>query len=51
MIHVGLHSVVTYHKKFGGQNLKNKIFFAECPQKTLGKKFFAECRPSALGKG
>jgi hypothetical protein len=24
MVHVGLHSVGTYHKKFGGQNLKNK---------------------------
>jgi hypothetical protein len=35
MVHVGLHSVGTYHKKFGGQ--KN-ICFAECPQKTLGKE-------------
>jgi hypothetical protein len=24
MIHVGIHSVGTYHKKFGRQNLKNK---------------------------
>jgi hypothetical protein len=24
MVHVGLHSVGTYHKKFGGQNVKNK---------------------------
>jgi hypothetical protein len=24
MVHVGLHSVGTYHKKFGGQNEKNK---------------------------
>jgi hypothetical protein len=24
MVHVGLHSVGTYHKKFGGQNQKNK---------------------------
>jgi hypothetical protein len=24
MVHVGLHSIVTYHKKFGGQNVKNK---------------------------
>jgi hypothetical protein len=23
MVHVGLHSVGTYHKKFGGQNKKN----------------------------
>jgi hypothetical protein len=24
MVHIGLHSVGTYHKKFGGQNVKNK---------------------------
>jgi hypothetical protein len=24
IVHVGLHSVVTYHKKFGDQNVKNK---------------------------
>jgi hypothetical protein len=30
MVHVGLHSVGTYHKKFGGQNVKTKICFAEC---------------------
>jgi CDGSH-type Zn-finger protein len=24
MVHVGVHSVGTYHKKFGGQNVKNK---------------------------
>jgi hypothetical protein len=34
MVHVGLHSVGTYPKKFGGQN--KKICFAECPQKALG---------------
>jgi hypothetical protein len=37
MVHVSLHSVGTYHKKFGDQNKKIKICFAECPQKTLGK--------------
>jgi hypothetical protein len=31
MVHVGLHSVGTYHKKFGCQNKKIKIYFAECP--------------------
>jgi hypothetical protein len=37
MVHLGLHSVGTYHKKFGGQNKKKiKICFAECQQKTLG---------------
>jgi hypothetical protein len=36
MVHVGLHSVEKYHKKFGGQNKKIKKCFAECPQKTLG---------------
>jgi hypothetical protein len=43
MVHVGLHSVGTYHKKFGGQNVKNKIWFAECLYKTLGKVVFTEC--------
>jgi hypothetical protein len=64
MIHVGLHSVRTYHKKFGRQNKKIKIYFAECLEKTLGKasfaecpifgtrqrRLFAECQPSALGE-
>ena len=31
MVHVGLHSVGTYHKKFGKQNKKIKIYFVECP--------------------
>jgi hypothetical protein len=43
MIHVGLHSVGTYHKKFGRQNQKIKIYFAECLDKTLGKELFTEC--------
>ena len=47
MVHVGLHSVGTYHKKFGAQN-KKKICFVECPQKTLGKDTFVEC--STLGE-
>jgi hypothetical protein len=64
MIHVGLHSVGTYHKNFGRQNKKIKIYFAECLEKTLGKtsfaerqvcatrqrRLFAECQPLALGK-
>jgi hypothetical protein len=41
MVHVGLHSVTTYHKKFGWQN--KKIYFAECQKMTLGKVFFTEC--------
>jgi hypothetical protein len=43
-VHVGLHSVGTYHKKFGWQNKKIKIYL------TLGKACSAECRtglPSA----
>ena len=44
MIHVGLHSVGTYHKKFGRQNKKIKIYFAECPKKALGKDYSAECQ-------
>jgi hypothetical protein len=64
MIHVGLHSVGTYHKKFGRQNKKIKIYFAECLEMILGKasfvecllcgtrqrSLFAECQPLALGK-
>jgi hypothetical protein len=61
MVHVGLHSVGTYHKKFGGQNKKIKKCFAECPQKTLGKDSLCRvphiwhsakrrlCRVSAFG--
>jgi hypothetical protein len=62
MIHVGLHSVGTYHKKFGRQNKKK--YFAECLGMTLGKvafaecllfgtrqrRLFAECQPLAFGK-
>jgi hypothetical protein len=65
MVHVGLHSVGTYHKKFGGQNVKNKNmlcrvsiegtrkeFFAECLVfGTRQRSHFAECQSSALGKG
>jgi hypothetical protein len=43
MIHVGLHSVGTHHKNFERQNKKIKIYFAECPDMTLGKVCFAEC--------
>jgi hypothetical protein len=64
MIHVGLHSVGTYHKNFERQNKKIKIYFAECLEMTLGKvcfaeclqcntrqrSLFAECQPLALGK-
>ena len=45
MVHVGLHSVGTCHKKFGCKNKKIKICFAECQKKTLGKQGFAECQP------
>jgi hypothetical protein len=38
MVHVGLHSVGTYHNKFGGQNKKIKMYFAECPEMALGKE-------------
>jgi hypothetical protein len=64
MVHVGLHSVGTYHKKFGCQNLKNKNILCRVPKKALGKEVFAECQlvdtrqrslftecqPPALGK-
>jgi hypothetical protein len=42
MVHVGLYSVGTHHKKFGWENKKIKKSFAECPLKTLGKDFL--CR-------
>jgi hypothetical protein len=45
MVHVGLHSVGTYHKKSGKKNKKIKIYFAECLRMALGKDFFAECQP------
>jgi hypothetical protein len=65
MVHIGLHSVGTYYKKFSWQNKKIKIYFVECPRKALGtacsakcqmggtrqRRFFAECQNSALGKG
>jgi hypothetical protein len=63
MIHVGLHSLGTYHKKFGGQNKKNKNILCRvfrddtrqslfCRVPTIWhstKKLFAECQPLALG--
>jgi hypothetical protein len=64
MVHVGLHNVGTYRKKFGWQNNKIKIYFAKCPRKALDKacsaecqmggtrqkSFFTECQNSAVGK-
>jgi hypothetical protein len=58
MVHVGLHSVGTYHKKFGGQNVKYKnmvcrvsIEDTRCPVfGTRQRSLFAECQSSALGK-
>jgi hypothetical protein len=44
MVHVGLYSVGTYHKKFGWENKKIKMYFAECQEMTLGKAAFAECQ-------
>jgi hypothetical protein len=43
MVHIGLHSVGTYHNNFERQNKKIKIYFAECLELTLGKVRFAEC--------
>jgi hypothetical protein len=43
MVHVGLHSVVTYHKNFGWEKEKIKIYFAECPRRTLDKEGYTEC--------
>jgi hypothetical protein len=38
MIHVGLHSVGTYHKKFGGQNLKNKNMICRVSREDTRKR-------------
>jgi hypothetical protein len=44
MVHVGLHSVGTYHKKFSWGKKKIKKYFAECPEITLGTASSAECQ-------
>jgi hypothetical protein len=35
MVHVGLHSVGTYHKRFGCEKKKIKIYFVERQKKAL----------------
>jgi hypothetical protein len=50
MVHVGLHSVGTYHKKFGWENKKIKIFFAECQRMALGKHALPSVRHGTLVK-
>jgi hypothetical protein len=50
MVHVGLHSVGTYHKKFGKENKKNKNTLCRVP--TLGhsaKKALPSASRAALG--
>jgi hypothetical protein len=42
MVHVGLYSVGTHHKKIGRENKKIKMYFVECPEMTLGKEAFVE---------
>jgi hypothetical protein len=52
MIHVGLHSIGIYHKKFGRQNLKNKNLLCRVSREdTRQRSLYAECQPSALDKG
>jgi hypothetical protein len=48
MIHVGLHSVVTYHKKFGGQTRKNKNILCRVPSTWHSAKN-PLCRVPTLG--
>jgi hypothetical protein len=59
MIHVGLHSVGTYHKKFGRQNKKNKNILCRvsnedtrqrqlCGVPTGCRAFFGECLMKTL---
>jgi hypothetical protein len=51
MIHVGLYSLETYHKKFGAENKKKyKCTLPSVEWLTLGKVGFAECPGVALGK-
>ena len=51
MIHVGLYSLETYHKKFGAENKKKyKCTLPSVEWWTLGKVGFAECPGVALGK-
>jgi hypothetical protein len=51
MEHLSLHSVGTSHKKFGWENKKIKIFFAECPIMALGKEdSLPSATRAALGK-
>jgi hypothetical protein len=47
MVYVGLHSVETYHKKFGKGKEKIEICFDECLKLTLGKDLL--CRVSNVG--
>jgi hypothetical protein len=44
MVHVGLHSVGTHHKKFGCKNKKYKCTLPSVSWLTLGKVGFAECQ-------
>jgi hypothetical protein len=46
MVHVCLHSVGTYHKKFGGQNKKNTNILCRVSTETLGKDTL--CRVLAM---
>jgi hypothetical protein len=48
MIHVGIHSVGTYHKKFGRQNLKNKNILCRVPNTWHSAKKTL-CRVPTLG--
>jgi hypothetical protein len=50
MVHVGLRSVGTYHKKFGGQNKKIKIYYVECPRKVSVKPALPSVKRGALGR-
>jgi hypothetical protein len=47
MVHVGLYSVGTYHKKFGGQNVKNKNMVCRVSIEDTRQSLL--CRVSVLG--
>jgi hypothetical protein len=44
MEYVSLHSVETYHKKFGWEKKKNKNILCRVSKNALAKAFFAECQ-------
>jgi hypothetical protein len=47
MVHVGLYSVGTYHKKFGWENKKNKNVLCRVSKEDTRQRLFAERQPGS----